>query len=313
VPDQQQESVSRYQAMLSAEIHPLRVELRRPDADFESSVEVAQVGGLRLASSYASSACHCSWEIGHSTSWTKNFRLQIQEEGETTYYPSDRSVRCTAGSLMLVESGTERAADQPGAGRSIHVTIPRHLMLGQDRHPGGACFAAVEATRGSPHVLRKLISDSWEERDNLSSDDQNAITSAVMSLVNAVFFGKSRDSFTQSDAVSLHFQRIHRAILQNICETNYSISDAASDLKISKRYIQAILTERGVSFRALLLNRRLEAARNMLKDPAATSRSITEIALICGFNELSHFSRCFSREFGASPREFRLGQAQLPS
>ena len=134
-----------------------------------------------------------------------------------------------------------------------------------------------------------------------------------MSLVNAVFFGKSRGSFMQGDTLSLHYQRIHRAILQNICETSYCISDAARDLKISKRYIQAILSDRGVSFRALLLKRRLEAARNMLKDSAAASRSITEIALICGFSELSHFSKCFSREFGASPREFRLGRTQLPS
>lgn len=42
-----------------------------------------------------------------------------------------------------------------------------------------------------------------------------------------------------------------------------------------------------------------------------TDRSITDIALGCGFNDMSYFSRTFSRYKGVSPTEYRRRQAPL--
>jgi transcriptional regulator GlxA family with amidase domain len=38
----------------------------------------------------------------------------------------------------------------------------------------------------------------------------------------------------------------------------------------------------------------------------STSMSMTEIALECGFEEPSHFSRTFKAMFGRSPTDYRL-------
>ena len=51
-----------------------------------------------------------------------------------------------------------------------------------------------------------------------------------------------------------------------------------------------------------LMQRRLECAAQMLR---TTSLSIIEIALECGFEEPSHFSRTFRSRFGHSPTDFR--------
>jgi AraC-like DNA-binding protein len=51
-----------------------------------------------------------------------------------------------------------------------------------------------------------------------------------------------------------------------------------------------------------LLGRRLECAAQMLR---TTNMSMTEIALECGFEEPSHFSRTFKAKFGHSPTEYR--------
>lgn len=47
---------------------------------------------------------------------------------------------------------------------------------------------------------------------------------------------------------------------------------------------------------------RLKRSRDLLLE---TDKSVTEIALACGFNHLSYFSRIFFRAFGATPSEFR--------
>lgn len=47
---------------------------------------------------------------------------------------------------------------------------------------------------------------------------------------------------------------------------------------------------------------RLEMSRRLLEN---TDSSVTQIALSCGFNHLSYFSKIFLREFGCTPTEYR--------
>ncbi len=48
---------------------------------------------------------------------------------------------------------------------------------------------------------------------------------------------------------------------------------------------------------------RLKRAKQYLVD---SSRTITDIALLCGFSSASHFSHLFKQEFSYSPRQYRL-------
>jgi AraC-like DNA-binding protein len=56
-----------------------------------------------------------------------------------------------------------------------------------------------------------------------------------------------------------------------------------------------------------LIGRRLECAAQMLR---TTGMSMTEIALECGFEEPSHFSRTFRTKFGRSPTDYRRQDAR---
>jgi AraC-like DNA-binding protein len=59
-----------------------------------------------------------------------------------------------------------------------------------------------------------------------------------------------------------------------------------------------------------LTERRLDRAFSLLR---ATSKSVTEIMLECGFEDLSHFSRAFKQKFGHSPSVRRQAPAATPS
>jgi transcriptional regulator GlxA family with amidase domain len=50
---------------------------------------------------------------------------------------------------------------------------------------------------------------------------------------------------------------------------------------------------------------RLQRVRMMLADPRRDLLKIVDIAIACGFNEVSHFNRQFRRRFGASPTQYR--------
>jgi AraC-like DNA-binding protein len=59
------------------------------------------------------------------------------------------------------------------------------------------------------------------------------------------------------------------------------------------------------TFGRWLLDARLDASSNALRNPQQHACSISEIAYNSGFNDLSHFNKSFRTRFGASPSEWR--------
>jgi AraC-like DNA-binding protein len=75
----------------------------------------------------------------------------------------------------------------------------------------------------------------------------------------------------------------------------------AGELNISQRYLHELLGERGLTFSHLVLEKRLDHAFAMLRDPAHDILRIGQIAYACGFNDLSYFTRRFRARFGDTP------------
>jgi AraC-like DNA-binding protein len=74
---------------------------------------------------------------------------------------------------------------------------------------------------------------------------------------------------------------------------------------ISERYVQQLLEGAGSSFSAYLRDLRLKRARELLADPLTGRSRIGDIALMTGFNDLSHFNRMFRLKFGETPTDAR--------
>jgi AraC family carnitine catabolism transcriptional activator len=78
------------------------------------------------------------------------------------------------------------------------------------------------------------------------------------------------------------------------------IGAVAQSVGVSRRQLHRIFVdELATSPNRFRLKLRLEQARQMLANGDA---SVTEAALASGFSSRSHFSRCYSREFGRPPR-----------
>jgi AraC-like DNA-binding protein len=82
-----------------------------------------------------------------------------------------------------------------------------------------------------------------------------------------------------------------------------AISEIAEELGVGVRSLQlAFLEHRGLSPRAVLTGIRLERAREALLS-AKPDRSVTDVALACGFSHLGRFAAAYRARFGEAPRE----------
>lgn len=101
-------------------------------------------------------------------------------------------------------------------------------------------------------------------------------------------------------------ERIHaaRARLDADYGDAHTISDLARAVGMSMFHFARVFRELvGVPPHRYLAARRLAAARAMLRE----GRSVTETCYACGFGDLSHFSRSFTRCYGAPPSRIAAG------
>lgn len=102
------------------------------------------------------------------------------------------------------------------------------------------------------------------------------------------------DLILQKKMVSFIYEHYQEALTLDMISSAASISRSKCCI-IFKQYLQ----QSPIDF----LNKyRLEVSRYLLTN---TASSITEIALSCGFNHLSYFSKLFFREFNCTPTEYR--------
>jgi AraC-like DNA-binding protein len=94
-------------------------------------------------------------------------------------------------------------------------------------------------------------------------------------------------------------------IARHHCEPDLCVNDVAIAQGISARYLQKLLEKKGISFSGHLNDLRLQTAHAALSRREAECESVTDIALSCGFRDLSYFGRLFRRCFGDTPTGVR--------
>lgn len=87
------------------------------------------------------------------------------------------------------------------------------------------------------------------------------------------------------------------------CERDIDLQAAAALAGLSPFHFLRVFTRvAGVTPHQFLVRSRLRRAARLL---AASDRSVTDVALACGYNDLANFTRAFGRAAGRSPSAFR--------
>lgn len=98
-------------------------------------------------------------------------------------------------------------------------------------------------------------------------------------------------------------QQLHEVVSRQMSIGNLQLEHIASLMNISKSMLSRQVKQiAGCSAAAYILQLRLEHARQLLVIP---EKSIGEISLDCGFEDMSYFSRVFRQNFNLTPTQYR--------
>jgi signal transduction histidine kinase/ligand-binding sensor domain-containing protein/DNA-binding response OmpR family regulator len=106
-------------------------------------------------------------------------------------------------------------------------------------------------------------------------------------------------------------QRVFEQVEKHISDSGYDAHQLAAEMNVSRsllyKKIQALT---GLSVHEFIRNIRLRNAAALLK---SKNYNVTETAIEVGFNDLSYFIKCFTRQYGITPSKYSPSQNKADS
>ncbi len=98
-------------------------------------------------------------------------------------------------------------------------------------------------------------------------------------------------------------QMFEEAVYKKWQSCPISLEDVASELLITRGQLnRRVKTITGITAQQYMMDMRMRRAKQLLSE---TDTAVLDIAITCGFSDLSSFSRAFHREFDLSPTAYR--------
>lgn len=296
--------IDRWNRFASETLAALSAETAAPEA-FRATMKRREIGDLGIVR-LTCPASTCRGLSGQVGPWAAPRRdafvllmptsgeCHIRQDGiEATLRPGDMMLSDTtkpwttvcAGPIdaVLIKLPTERLMQRLGDLPSLAGMVRRRDEISA-RLTGDLLASIVDA-------LDRFEDEPWDE----------GISDLILDAIALTFRAEAKPCSRQWDSLR---REVQAHIERNLGNPLLSVALVASASGSSVRSVQRAFSDAGTTPRKYILDRRLAVAARALRQPSSAA-SVTEIAFAAGFNDLSYFIRCFSREFGATPTSYR--------
>ena len=134
-------------------------------------------------------------------------------------------------------------------------------------------------------------------------DDYALIDATICVLANALEYDRACDAVPLRET-QLRF--VKEYINTNIREPTLSPASIAHATNMSLRYVHWLFEASEETVTEYIIQKRLHHCIRDIGNPKMLHRKLADIAFYWGFNDVTHFSKRFKREFEVSPKAYRL-------
>ena len=211
------------------------------------------------------------------------------------------------GSVFLLNSAEDYVVDVPDGSENITIKIDRSTLSDRVKDIDSLCAAPNIAT---PYLIPVVITLGSQLLKLPPGDNAERLQQSVVDLICLMLDlrGAQRTpGLIREKLATSIFNRLDSYITKNLHRSDLSPDQAALDHRISVRYLHKIFHYHGTSFGQRLLEIRLQHAHQLISNHLPVRHlNLGEVAFQCGFSNQSHFSLCFRKRFGVSPRRIGL-------
>lgn len=227
----------------------------------------------------------------------RHLLLHILLRGRMTMTHGNQASSGRVGEVIVADDARAYAIDISQSNDCLIMQVPL-AMMGEDIAARDWHGCLLPADNPNVAFLGHILHGAWSQRAHFEEldDDAGAL------LADAARMVCRRAS--SGHPVARPLRSPVEYALQNLGHPDLGTAMIGEVLDLTARAVQkSFFRHVGLTPTAFITARRLEWATALLA--RGDGRSITDIAFEVGFNDSAFFTRCFRREFGLSPSQWR--------
>ena len=282
---------------------------------FVGSIERRCVGSTALTCFSSTPVSFVKFPAVLANSEDRDYIVITQLHGTRQYCQSGAIALLSPGDTTLIDAGQPWNSDCAGNCSRLYLRLPRHVIQDHLQSASLPVLPRILGKRGLGATLFRLATTLYEQAESKDRDEGNVAIEAYLKILAGCLAHRAL-SYTTLDRCAQLAPRLEHYIETHLEDPDLNPAIVAASAGISVRHLHRIFSVKGWTVAEWIRERRLERCRTDLANPQLSGSSITEIALRWGFSDSAHFSHCFRKEFGISPRHFRneaIAMAGSPS
>jgi AraC-like DNA-binding protein len=274
------------------------------DTDFDGQMASARAGDVILTRLEANRHRVVRTQDMVRASDAGYLKIVAPMRGRAGVEQMGRQAWVSPGAWTIYDTTGSYAVANPERVEHLIVMLPKAQMLERGLRLDNLMARPVGGASGISRVALTTMRSTLQELPNMSAEAAHGAGELIAQLVrlSLLELAGQATSLTQREALK---DRIRGFVAINLRDPGLSIDQIATALNCSKRHLHNAFGDGDETLGNYIQRLRLNACIHELQHPATLARSITDIALSWGFNNLSHFSRVFRDHTGKSPSEFR--------
>lgn len=276
-----------------------------PDQHFRASVRMRPFGPVAISEIASELRNQDRLEVTRAPADIRHdprddFLLWIARSGTTCIEQDGRVAVLGPGDLALHDQARPFSLTFASMSSAIMVVMPRACLTA--RLPLAERLVARRIARDMPlarlsATLARQVARSPESLPGVTTDRLcDAALDIWSTLLDSSFDGAAVQASTRAPVSTRRLHEVKRYMLDRLDDPDLNIVSIATAHQVSTRTLIRMFAAEGVTPMRWLLAQRLQAAHDALSHGSALS--VTDVALGCGFSDLSHFSRCFRAAYG---------------
>lgn len=239
---------------------------------------------------------------------TDCFFLSYVTEGAGLMRQGGRETVQKAGDFLLYDSAQPFEYRWDGPYSGYWIRLPRKLLTTRIANADVMTARPISTAAPVGRLVGSLIEEAYGL--DLCGDDPAArrVASSLIDLVAAAFETHAAIDYGKSARHQGLLDRAQSYVLANLEDTTLDCDRLMDELGVSRRTLTRVFAQADTTPIKWIWAQRLERSREMILSGGA--QRVTDVAMACGFSDVSHFSRAFKAQFGMTAKAMMTERAR---
>jgi AraC-like DNA-binding protein len=274
------------------------------DRLFEGHVRVANAGDVVLTRLEAGRHRVMRSMQGLRAQESPYLKIVAPWEGVASVRQHNREASVRRGSWVIYDTSQEYEVANPEWSEHLIVMLPRQAIVDRGIRLEGLMGRNVGGSSGIARSALETLRSTAQELPGMAPHLARRAGELLVDMVHLSLQELAGQGTAGTQQMALQ-DRIRAHVMAHLRDPALSVDSVAAALHCSKRHLHNAFADSQASLGAFIQHSRLELCMRELLLPGHARRTITEVAMDCGFGSSAHFSRAFKAYTGLSPSDFR--------